>query len=232
MIGIFDSGVGGFCAYRRVRELLPREEIIFLADGKNAPYGIKTEDEIKKITEKNIATLRAAGADKILIACCTASSLYDRLSQRDREITIPIIEPAARLAAEGKSIAVIATRHTATSHAFGREIAKYTDAPVIEYAEQELVAMIEGGCRGHRISRECRRHLRMIADRIRDVAADTLILGCTHFSHVEGEIGRLLPRVRIINPALVGAESVSSGRGLPGRESAECRVQSSECRMQ
>ena len=209
VIGIFDSGVGGFCAYRRVRELLPGEEIIFLADGKNSPYGIKTEEEITEIAEKNIAILRSVGADKILIACCTASSVYHRLSHRDREIAVPIIEPAARLAARGKNIAVIATRHTATSHAFGREIAKYTDAPVSEYDEQGLVRMIESGARGRRIGSECRRHLASLAHRIKMLGADTLILGCTHFTHVEGALTRLLPRVRIISPATVGAEYIS-----------------------
>ena len=45
MIGIFDSGVGGICAYHKLRELLPREDILYLGDRKNAPYGTKPKDE-------------------------------------------------------------------------------------------------------------------------------------------------------------------------------------------
>ena len=52
MIGVFDSGVGGICAFRRVRELLPREDIVYLADRKNAPYGTKSEDEIKGLERR------------------------------------------------------------------------------------------------------------------------------------------------------------------------------------
>jgi glutamate racemase len=70
--------------------------------------------------------------------------------------------------------------------------------------------MIEAGARGRRIGRECKKRLESIAERIERLGADTLILGCTHFTHLEVEIGRLLPRVRIISPATVGAEYVSA----------------------
>lgn len=210
MIGIFDSGVGGFCAFEHLRGLLPDEDIVYLADGENSPYGTKSADEIKEITEKNIRRLRGAGADIVLIACCTASSLHHRLSESDRRISIPIIQPSARLAAMGgKNIAVIATRHTASTHAFASEIKKYSDAPVSEYAEQELVALIEGGNRWGRIDKKCAEYLKAVAEKIKRGGADTLILGCTHFSHLLGEIERLLPKVRVISPAHVGAEEAA-----------------------
>lgn len=210
MIGIFDSGVGGFCACEHLRSLLPSEEIIFLADGKNAPYGTKEPEVIRKITEKNIKILRGAGAELVLIACCTASSLYSGLPPWAREISLPIIDPAARVAAEGaEHIAVIATRHTARTHAFATAIAKYTDAPVTEYAEQELVALVESGSRWGRMSRRTAAYLDAMAERIASLGADTLILGCTHFSHLMRQIGRRLPSVRIISPAHVGAEEIA-----------------------
>ena len=95
MIGIFDSGVGGFSAYRTVRRMLPRENILYLADRKNAPYGTKSKDEILSFTKNNIKRLSAMGAERILIACCTASSVYDLLSEEEKEISLPIIRPAA-----------------------------------------------------------------------------------------------------------------------------------------
>lgn len=207
MIGVFDSGVGGICAFRRVRELMPREDMIYLADRKNAPYGTKSEDEIRALTERNIKLLRGLGAEVVLIACCTASSLHHTLCREAREISIPIIAPAAALAAKvGKKIAVIATNHTATSGAFSREIGRLSDAIVFEMSEQPLVALVEKGSRDGRVTEECREYLRGLRDRISATGADTLILGCTHFSHLEKEIGGLLPRVKIISPARVGAE--------------------------
>ena len=143
----------------------------------------------------------------MLIACCTASSVHSRLSDGAREISIPIIAPAAALAAKvGRKIAVIATRHTATSGAFGKEIGKYAEAEVFEIDEQPMVALVEKGSRDGRLTNECREYLRGLRDRVSATGADTLILGCTHFSHLEGEIGRLLPKIKIISPARVGAE--------------------------
>lgn len=209
MIGIFDSGVGGICAYRHLREMLPRENILYLADRKNAPYGIKSRDEILGFTKTNIKRLRSLGADGILIACCTASSLYGLLDVDEQEIATPIITPAARLAADaGRRITVIATKYTVNSRAFSLEIAKFSDCRVTEMAEQELVSLVERGNRDGRIGEECSDYLGRMADRIKRTEADALILGCTHFSHLEGEIKRLLPKVRIISPAREGAKEI------------------------
>lgn len=209
MIGIFDSGVGGLCAYRVVRCMLPMEDLVYLADRKNAPYGTKSKDEIVKFAENNIRVLRNLGAERVLIACCSASTVHRLLGEEEREISVPIIAPAAALAAKsGRRITVIATRHTASEGAFGSEIAKISDSAVTELCEQELVSLVEGGSRDGRVSADCRAYLKDMAERVRRTEADTLILGCTHFSHLKGEIGALLPRVRIVSPAEVGAMEI------------------------
>ena len=147
MIGVFDSGIGGLAAFKEIRTLLPRENIIYLADRKNAPYGTKNEDEITKLCTKNISKLRDMGAEKILIACCTASGVYQNLSADDKQISIPIITPTAQEVVNfSKRIAVIATERTVSSHYFSREIAKYSSAEVKEFAMQRLVYLVENGC--------------------------------------------------------------------------------------
>ena len=67
---------------------------------------------------------------------------------------------------------------------------------------------MEKGNRDGHLSPECMIYLRSMAERIRASEADSLILGCTHFSHLEREIGRLMLGVRIISPARVGAEEL------------------------
>lgn len=206
MIGIFDSGVGGMCALRQVRGMLPRADILYLADRKNSPYGTKGAQEILRLTKNNIKRLRDMGAEAILIACCTASSLYPYLSPEERAISTPIIEAGAMRAVEvGSRITVIATEHTARSRAFSREIARHCDAHVSELAEQELVSLVEGGCRDGAVGPREREYLFGLRDRILSTGADTLILGCTHFSHLYGEISAMLPGIKIISPAKEGA---------------------------
>ena len=208
MIGVFDSGVGGFCALRELRRLLPSEDIVYLADRKNAPYGTKSQEEIIALTQADIKRLRDYQVNKILIACCTASSVHEFLDKEEREISLPIIRPAAQMAAEGRRIAVIATERTVSSAVFSKEISKISDAKVVEFSAQRLVTLVEGGCRDGRINTECERELCRIAELIADAEADTLILGCTHFSHLEGELQKRC-NVKTVSPAREGAAALT-----------------------
>lgn len=213
MIGIFDSGVGGLVAYRELKRLRPSERVIYLADRRNAPYGTKNKDEIISLVGKNINILCSLGAERVLIACCTASTVWNCLSERDKKMSLPIIAPAASAAASfGERIAVIATDYTVKSRAFSRAINNIAPKSVYEFRAQELVALVEEGNRDGNITQYCRQYLLSVRERVEGVGADTLILGCTHFSHLCGELSSLLPRVRIVNPARLGAlEMIKQG---------------------
>ena len=207
MIGIFDSGVGGLTAYREVRRLAPRLDIVYLADRKNAPYGTKGRDELVELVKNDIRVLRSMGAADILIACCTASTVYPFLDEGSRQRTIPIIEPAADSAVGLHRITVIATEYTVKSRAFSDSVRKRNpDASVLEIPAQRLVSLVEGGARDGYLSEECREYLNGVASRAKDFGADGLILGCTHFSHLENTLRALLPEVKIISPAREGAK--------------------------
>ena len=90
MIGVLDSGRGGLVAYKELRRLMPRVDITYLADRKNAPYGNKNPSEILRLTECGIRRLCDVGCEMVLIACCTASSLHEMLPEELRNISIPI----------------------------------------------------------------------------------------------------------------------------------------------
>lgn len=212
MIGVFDSGVGGLTALAELRRLLPRTDMIYLADREHAPYGTKSEEEILSLAENCIKRLITAGAERILIACCTASTLHSRLTEGARGITTPIIAPAARAAqrvSRGK-IAVIATEATVRSHAFRRELLSIGECEVTEHAAQELVAMVESGASDQNpLSSEEKSRLARLLEPIEASRADTLILGCTHFLHLRGHIAATLPCVKLISPSREGALEIA-----------------------
>ena len=150
------------------------------------------------------------GCEMVLIACCTASSLHEMLPEELRNISIPIITPTARLCRDSESVLVIATEHTVKSGAFSREIKRFSTASVREIPMQPLVDLIEWGhdtkCAINEIVKMCEGY-------------DTLILGCTHFSYLYGELRARLPEVKILSPAHIGANEVrkikiSRGCGL------------------
>ena len=209
MIGVFDSGVGGIAAYRELRRHLPLADIVYLADRAHAPYGTKSEDELISLVSGVVKILRQRGADRILIACCTASTVYPRLDADDRAVCLPIIGCAADCF-DGRRAGVIATDATIRSHAFERQIRhRCPEAQVTEIAAQRLVSLVERGARDGAVSRECADMLDGITDELRRAEIDSLFLGCTHFSHLSGELSRRLPRVRIIDTARLGARRLA-----------------------
>ena len=40
-IGLFDSGIGGLSIYNEIKNSIPNESTIYIADNMNAPYGKK-----------------------------------------------------------------------------------------------------------------------------------------------------------------------------------------------
>ena len=218
MIGIFDSGVGGLVSYRELRRLLPKEDILYLADRRNAPYGTKTKDELIKLVKRDILRLKKMGAEKILVACCTASTVLPFIDESERQDVLPIISPAAEAAANYERITVIATEHTVSSHAFKNGILKLnSNASVEEIPCQRLVALVEGGARDENIGDECREELSRVAMAVEKHRSEAIVLGCTHYSHLENTIKKLLPGVAVVNPAKIGARELALQiRGAPG----------------
>ena len=219
MIGVFDSGVGGLAAINELRKIAKDVDVCFLADRKNAPYGTKTLGQIIEFSKRNIERLLSLGAEKILIACCTASAAHPYLSENEKSASLPIIDLAARRAVEianGKRIGVIATKRTVEEKAFSKAIAKFShNASVFELETQEFVSLVEGGARDGNLTLNDKRKIARALGPLRDKKIDTLILGCTHFPHIEKEI-QAVTGAKTVNPALEGALEISKIANLSG----------------
>ena len=50
-IGIFDSGVGGLSVLKAIRQQLPTEPVVFLADQVHVPYGSRSLEEVRSFSE-------------------------------------------------------------------------------------------------------------------------------------------------------------------------------------
>ena len=212
--GIFDSGEGGANLLRFAREKNKADDIIFLCDRGRAPYGTKLDYELSGIVNENVDRLKKMGAEEVIIACCTACTVFDRIE--NVEDVYPILSETAKRAEEVSTdrIAVIATGRTVSSHAFANAI-KAKD--VIEIEAQPLLGIIDG-CECD----ECYSPSteRLLYDLLRGcIGADTLILGCTHFSSLRNlikRVGESFGIRRIIDSAEVGAELIRKADGDGG----------------
>jgi glutamate racemase len=183
-IGIFDSGVGGLTVVNNISKVLPNESIIYFADSKNFPYGIKTELEVKSFAKRIVRFLMDKEVKTIIVACNTVSSIaIPELVDMAKPIPIfGMIQAGAKYAlkiAKNKRIGVISTPLTAKKHAYKTEILKISpDAVVFEVGSQELVNLVEDGITQNSSAYDlAKERLNCpLSERI-----DTLVLGCTHF---------------------------------------------------
>ena len=148
-IGIFDSGIGGTSIWREIHELLPFENTTYLADSINAPYGIRSKQEIIELSRKNTIKLLELGAKIIVVACNTATT--NAIDELRSEFDVPFIgiEPAikpAALKSKTKTIGILATKGTLSSGLFTKTSELYTQGlKVIEVEGNGLVELIEDG---------------------------------------------------------------------------------------
>ena len=147
-IGVFDSGLGGISVLKELVKSMPNENFIYYGDSANAPYGIKTKEEITARCEDIIEFFIKQGVKAIVIACNTATSAAANIL-RKKYSNLPIIgmEPALKVAADGKkdnTIVVMATPLTLKEEKFNNLMAKYDDEnTVIKMPCPELVKIVE-----------------------------------------------------------------------------------------
>ncbi|MCR5291470.1 MAG: aspartate/glutamate racemase family protein [Eubacterium sp.] len=99
-IGIFDSGIGGLSVLHEAYHMLPTENYIFYADTAHVPYGLKTPAEIESYAEEITRFLIDMGADAIVVACNTATSVAIKELRHHYDLPIIGMEPAVKPAVE------------------------------------------------------------------------------------------------------------------------------------
>ena len=194
-IGIFDSGIGGLSILEKLKEKLPHQNFIYLADNLNCPYGNKTKEEIFFLSHKNCKKLIEFNCKIIVIACNTATT--NSIKKIREIISIPIIgiEPPIKPAinyTKTKNIGILATENTLNSKLFFKTLSenRIDNINIHEKIGYQLVNMIEEGLHSKsKILKILKSYLNpMISENI-----DCLLLGCTHYNHVTDIIKELLP---------------------------------------
>ncbi len=51
-LGVFDSGVGGLSVLRAIRQQLPDEAVIYVADQAHVPYGPRPMEQVRSFSEE------------------------------------------------------------------------------------------------------------------------------------------------------------------------------------
>lgn len=200
-IGIFDSGVGGLTVLSEIKRKLPNENLLYLGDTKNFPYGNKTQKQIVDFAMQNAQRLIKLGAKVIVIACGTATSqAIEALKENFTVPIIGIIEPTVKFVKEQKinRIGVIATEGTIRSGAWERNLkSQIENIEVINKACPMLATIAE---EGRATSDEGRSIIKEYMEPFKKNKIDKIILGCTHYPIYEELIREELGyQVELIN---------------------------------
>lgn len=191
-IGVFDSGIGGLTVAQAIKELLPREHMIYFGDTAHLPYGDKSEAAIQAYSVRISNVLLRKGCKVIVIACNSASSAaYELLKEYVRTDThiINVIDPMVDLvgaAYAGRNVGLIGTKRTVQSGVYARKIEELNKGITLRSMAAPLLApMIEEGFFNNQISHD------VIDQYLSDPELqniDALILACTHYPLIKKEI--------------------------------------------
>jgi glutamate racemase len=185
-IGIFDSGVGGLTVARAIKDLLPKESIIYFGDTLHLPYGEKSPESIRRYSSLIADFLVGKGCKLIVIACNSASSLAYESTRSILPETIEllnVIDPMVELALsrfQGQNVGIIGTRATIKSGIYQKRLQEHLNINAV--ATPLLAPMIEEGFIHDDVSMSVAK-----AYLGKEVVKDwnAMILGCTHYPIIQ-----------------------------------------------
>ena len=212
MIGVFDSGVGGLSVLTQIRQLMPHVDLTYAADRSHAPYGTRPLLDVRDRSLEVAEMLLRLGATTLVMACNTASAAaLEVIRSQNPEIPVvgmePAVKPAASASANGV-IGVFATAATFQGELFETVVSRHaSDVRVVEATCPDWVNMVEKGqVEGTKVETA----VRAVIEPVLEGGADTLVLGCTHFSFLAPTIVKVAgPQIRVIDPAPAVAAQTS-----------------------
>ncbi len=181
-IAVFDSGVGGISVLRHLLKELPNEKFLYFGDSINAPYGVRTREEVEALTMAALEKLLPRGLKAFVIACNTATAAaVETLRAKYPDLVIVGIELAVKPAADrypGGHIGLMATPSTLTSPRTQALIDRFRHICTMDLIPAPgLADLVEANKQN---SLECEALLRPWLEPLAG-KLDALVLGCTHY---------------------------------------------------
>lgn len=219
---VFDSGVGGLTVAGELRALAPRLSVHYAADTAFFPYGEKSDEALRaRLPGVARALVEAVRPDVFVIACNTASTLALAEVRATLDIpvvgTVPAIKPAASLTETG-TIGLLATPGTIRRAYTAQLIEEFAAGKrVILHGSQELVKLAEAHARGEDVPPEAFASAQApLFGAPGGESIDTVVLACTHFPLVRGQLIATAPRAvsYIDSSAAIARQTI---RVLPAR---------------
>lgn len=211
-VGVFDSGVGGLSVLREIHQLLPNEDLLYVADSAHAPYGDKPKEFILERSTAIVEFFLSHGVKAIVVACNTATAAAVKELRGIYHLPMVAMEPAVKPASELTRtgvVGVLATSRTINSNNFRILFARFAEqVAIIPQACPGLVDQVE---QGDLEGRETRSLVSSYVVPLLKQNADVLVLGCTHYPFLKALIQDIAgPSVTVIDSGAAIARRLHS----------------------
>ena len=203
-IVVFDSGFGSLSIIREIQKKF-KGELIYFADQKNFPYGIKSKPELEQIIKKTISLLEKEFSPQLIImASNTPTLLLDYRKFSSKLVGVfPPLNNAVKLS-KTRNIAILGTKSVIQSEAITEFIEKCNvpDDIVIHKIDcSSLVELVESG-KFLTDEEYCKN---IIKEVLEDVFLDNLIdvatLSSTHLPFLELLLKSIFKNIKFLDPA-------------------------------
>ena len=205
-IVVFDSGFGSISVIREIQKIF-KGELIYFADQKNFPYGVKSKPELENIIKDTINLLEEQFSPDFIIMASNTPTLL--LNTRIRRISLklagiyPPLSNAVKIS-RTRNIAILGTRSVIQSESITKFIEK-CDVPdhiVVHKIDCSLlVELVESG-KFLTDEEYCKNVIReVLEDIFLDNLIDVATLSSTHLPFLEPFLRSIFKNVKFLDPA-------------------------------
>ncbi|MDC7125977.1 MAG: glutamate racemase [Spirochaetales bacterium] len=191
-----DSGIGGLPYLEWLKNEMPKENFVYLADSLNFPYGTKDKKQVINIMLNIFNCLKEKYNPKAAVIACNTATVISLETLRKKFSfpivgVVPAVKPAAKLSKK-KRIGLMATNITINDKYTEKLIDDFaSNCDVFRYSGTKIIDFIEKNLFKAETDKK-KDVLQPAIDFFRQNDVDTIILGCTHFLLMEDELKELL----------------------------------------
>lgn len=213
VIAVFDSGIGSLSVTQALRQELPKESIVYLADRAHYPYGRKTKEQLRSIIIQTIKFLEKFDPKSIIVASITPSMLVLREARLHAKVPVfgvyPTLNDAVALS-KTKHIALMATEGAIQSNELDEYIKPYImTARITMVNASSMIDLVESGqfLQDGDVKEVITRAMHSIKS---DPKIDVTVLGSTHLPLLKDQIANIFPKMQFVNPAIDTVKQVKT----------------------
>lgn len=183
LLGVFDSGVGGFSVLKEIRKVT-NVDISYYGDCANAPYGNKTQDEIVAFIKQILIYLKSQGVTHYVSACNSMSvNTTEQLLQEvgiDSDLYIDMIDGVMQVPfADGANVLIVGTEATISSRVYQSILSEKT------IAHKTFSSITLAGAIEVKNTDMIMKNIKEIITLAKEMHATHILYACTHYPLVD-----------------------------------------------